>query len=229
MRANRARCAQQLTPGWWVTPGWVRGRAGRLSFGCPTDDYLEGPGALLLRLLRNRNLAPHNAPILVEVSGGPYVSHATVAGLGPGRVAVTPRYVTTFAHLLAGTGSRRGCSRSERIRSPSRPSRSGGNLTASRRIHATSRRVVGHAEAYRHGSSGACFMAGLTGHRRAPTDLSRRPVRAGRYLNDQRFRRPVPPAGRGTTRRPGPRRVKARAGPGRHEGRTRLPGRLLSR
>ena len=55
---------------------------------------------LLLRLLRNRNIRPRNAQILAEVGGGPYVSDSTVAMLGPGRVVITPRYVTAFAHLL---------------------------------------------------------------------------------------------------------------------------------
>ncbi|MDG6110273.1 hypothetical protein [Dactylosporangium aurantiacum] len=66
----------------------------------PTDDYPDTPGALLLRLLRNRNIRPYNAKVLMAVGGGPYVSDSTVAGLGPGRVVITPQYVTAFAHLL---------------------------------------------------------------------------------------------------------------------------------
>ncbi|NUT35331.1 MAG: XRE family transcriptional regulator [Hamadaea sp.] len=66
----------------------------------PTDTYPEGPGALLLRLLMNRNIRPYNAKILYAVGGGPYVSDATVGQLGPGRVVLTAQYVTAFAHLL---------------------------------------------------------------------------------------------------------------------------------
>jgi len=66
----------------------------------PTDNYPDIPGALLLRLLRNRNIRPHNARILKAVGDGPYVSDSTVAGLGTGRVAITPQYVAAFAHLL---------------------------------------------------------------------------------------------------------------------------------
>lgn len=65
-----------------------------------SDDYPEGPGALLLRLLKNRNIRPGNALILNVVGGGPYVSHATMAMLGPEKVVLTPQYVTAFAHLL---------------------------------------------------------------------------------------------------------------------------------
>ena len=66
----------------------------------PDDDYPEGPGALLLRLQRNRNIRPYRAIVLAAVGGGPYVSAATVAGLGPGHVVLTPQYVTAFAHVL---------------------------------------------------------------------------------------------------------------------------------
>ncbi|GAA1892818.1 helix-turn-helix domain-containing protein [Asanoa iriomotensis] len=66
----------------------------------PGDDYPDTPGALLLRLLRNRNIRPYCARILYAVGGGPYVSESTVAGLGSGRVVITPQYVTAFAHLL---------------------------------------------------------------------------------------------------------------------------------
>jgi hypothetical protein len=38
------------------------------------DDYPDGPGALLLRMLRNRNIRPQCARELMEVGGGPYVS-----------------------------------------------------------------------------------------------------------------------------------------------------------
>jgi hypothetical protein len=66
----------------------------------PADDFPEIPGALLLRLLRNRNIRPYNAYILAAVGGGPYVSDATIAGLGTGHIVITPQYVTAFAHLL---------------------------------------------------------------------------------------------------------------------------------
>jgi hypothetical protein len=66
----------------------------------PDDDYLDTPGALLLRLLRNRNIRPGNAEILMAVGDGPYVSSSTVAELGRGRVVITPQYVTAFAHVL---------------------------------------------------------------------------------------------------------------------------------
>ncbi|GIF52066.1 hypothetical protein Afe04nite_66050 [Asanoa ferruginea] len=65
----------------------------------PTDDYPDVPGALLLRLLRNRNIRP-TARILAEIGDGPYVSDSTVAMLGRGKVVITARYVTAFAHLL---------------------------------------------------------------------------------------------------------------------------------
>jgi transcriptional regulator with XRE-family HTH domain len=66
----------------------------------PADDYPDTPGALVLRLLRNRNIRPYNARILKAVGDGPYVSDSTVAGLGPGRVVITAQYVTAFAYLL---------------------------------------------------------------------------------------------------------------------------------
>ncbi|WP_329108694.1 hypothetical protein OG792_08590 [Micromonospora sp. NBC_01699] len=66
----------------------------------PGDDYPDSPGALLLRLLRNRNIRPHNARILKAIGDGPYVSDSTIFGLGPGTVVITPQYVTAFAHLL---------------------------------------------------------------------------------------------------------------------------------
>jgi hypothetical protein len=65
----------------------------------PADDDPDTPAALLLRLLRNRNISPYNARILHAVGDGPYVSDATIAGLA-GRVVITAQYVTAFAHLL---------------------------------------------------------------------------------------------------------------------------------
>jgi hypothetical protein len=66
----------------------------------PADDYPEGPGSLLFRLARNRNIRPYNARVLYRVGGGPYVSDSTVAMLGPGKTVMTPQYVTAFAYLL---------------------------------------------------------------------------------------------------------------------------------
>jgi hypothetical protein len=57
----------------------------------PADDYPEGPGALMLRQLKNRNMRPYNAQILFAVGGGPLVSASTVAMLGPGRTVMTPQ------------------------------------------------------------------------------------------------------------------------------------------
>ncbi len=64
------------------------------------DDFPDTPGALLLRLLRNRNIRSRTARILNAVGAGPYVSEAPVLGLGRGTVVITPQYVTAFAHLL---------------------------------------------------------------------------------------------------------------------------------
>jgi hypothetical protein len=66
----------------------------------PADEFPETPGALLVRLLANRNIRPYNARIVCEVGGGPYVSDSTISSLGAGRVVITPRYVSAFAHLL---------------------------------------------------------------------------------------------------------------------------------
>lgn len=64
------------------------------------DNYPDTAGALLLRLLRNRNIRPYNAQILMAVGDGLYVSRPTMAALGSGRVVITPQYVTAFAYLL---------------------------------------------------------------------------------------------------------------------------------
>jgi hypothetical protein len=65
------------------------------------DRYLPGPSAMVLRLLKNRNIDPGQcAKLLLLVGGGPYVSHATVPRLGNRTVALTAEYVTGFAHLL---------------------------------------------------------------------------------------------------------------------------------
>ncbi|MEU8816559.1 hypothetical protein [Actinoplanes sp. NPDC048796] len=62
--------------------------------------FPESAGSMLVRLAGNRNIKPHNARVLLEVGGGPYVSDSTIWMLGAGRVVVTPLYVTAFAHLL---------------------------------------------------------------------------------------------------------------------------------
>ncbi|MFC7761542.1 hypothetical protein ACFQY4_28480 [Catellatospora bangladeshensis] len=84
--------------------GWLAGAIGSLPVEprtgpAPPDEYLDQPGALLIRLLKNRNIRP-NARLLMEIGDGPYVADSTIGMLGPGRVAVTPRYVTAFAYLL---------------------------------------------------------------------------------------------------------------------------------
>jgi transcriptional regulator with XRE-family HTH domain len=58
------------------------------------------PGALLVGLLLNRGIRPHNARMLLLVGDGPYVSDSTVAMLEGGRVALTPRHLTAFAAVL---------------------------------------------------------------------------------------------------------------------------------
>ncbi|NUR74183.1 MAG: hypothetical protein HOU81_25520 [Hamadaea sp.] len=65
----------------------------------PMFGYPDGPGGMLLRLVRNRNIRPWCARILHAVGDGPYVDDSTVAMLGSGRVVITPQYVTAFAHL----------------------------------------------------------------------------------------------------------------------------------
>lgn len=62
-------------------------------------DPADGPGPLLVRLLRNRNIHPANAELLL-LMGGPYVSDSTVVLLGQGEVEVTPQLVSGFAGIL---------------------------------------------------------------------------------------------------------------------------------
>ncbi|NUO57637.1 MAG: hypothetical protein HOV78_13285 [Hamadaea sp.] len=66
----------------------------------PPDTYPDGPGAVVSRLMMNRNIAPYAAKALYFVGGGPLVSYSTVGQLGTGKVTLTPRYVTAFAHVL---------------------------------------------------------------------------------------------------------------------------------
>jgi hypothetical protein len=66
------------------------------------DDYPDGPGALMLRLMRNRNIRPFN-PKILAILGGPHASGSTIEMLGPGRVVMTPQYVTALAYLLGYT------------------------------------------------------------------------------------------------------------------------------
>jgi len=63
----------------------------------PVPEY---PLGLLLGLLRNRNIKPRNAKLLMYVGSGPYVSDSTYYGLGDGRVRLTPQYVSAFAAVL---------------------------------------------------------------------------------------------------------------------------------
>jgi hypothetical protein len=67
----------------------------------PVDDYPEWPGALLVRLARNRNIRrTHLNDALVRVGGGPFKAASSVLKLARGMVPITPEYVTGFAHLL---------------------------------------------------------------------------------------------------------------------------------
>ncbi|SBT42075.1 hypothetical protein [Micromonospora auratinigra] len=66
----------------------------------PRHSYPPGPGEMLLRLLRNRNIGPYSPKVLYLIGDGPVVSHSTMAMLGPGRTRLTPRYVTAFATVL---------------------------------------------------------------------------------------------------------------------------------
>lgn len=56
----------------------------------PDDGLPDQPGALLLRLLRNRNIRP-NAQLLAHVGDGPYVSSSTADSSCPGLRASTQK------------------------------------------------------------------------------------------------------------------------------------------
>ncbi|AEV84816.1 hypothetical protein ACWT_3793 [Actinoplanes sp. SE50] len=66
----------------------------------PRHAYPLGPGEMMLRLLRNRNIRPYSPKVLYFIGNGPIVSHSTMAMLGPGRTKLTPQYVTAFATVL---------------------------------------------------------------------------------------------------------------------------------
>jgi hypothetical protein len=66
----------------------------------PRISYPLGPGEMLLRLLRNRNIGPYSPRPLHYIGDGPIVSYATMAMLGPGRTELTSQYVTAFAATL---------------------------------------------------------------------------------------------------------------------------------
>lgn len=66
----------------------------------PRHSYLLGPGEMLLRLLRNRNIRPYSPRVLYFIGDGPTVSYSTMAMLGRGRTQLTPQYVTAFASVL---------------------------------------------------------------------------------------------------------------------------------
>jgi hypothetical protein len=84
---------------WCCGPAISSWRTAVAPFGKPAA-YPEWPGALLLRLARNRNIRRNNGSVLARVGGGPYKADSSVAMLGAGKVAITPEYVTGFAHLL---------------------------------------------------------------------------------------------------------------------------------
>ncbi|OKI63422.1 hypothetical protein A6A27_26775 [Micromonospora sp. CB01531] len=66
----------------------------------PRYTYPLGPGEMMLRLLRNRNVGPYSPKVLYFIGDGPMVSCSTMAMLGPGRTRLTPQYVTAFATVL---------------------------------------------------------------------------------------------------------------------------------
>jgi hypothetical protein len=73
----------------------------------PLSDWQEswmrlhsGPAAILVRLLRTRNIHSRPAQVLCLIGDGPYVSDSTIHLLGGGGVALTPRYVSAFAAVL---------------------------------------------------------------------------------------------------------------------------------
>lgn len=66
----------------------------------PRYSYPLGPGEMMLRLLRNRNIGPYSPKVLYFIGDGPMVSSSTMAMLGPGRTRLTPQYVTAFATVL---------------------------------------------------------------------------------------------------------------------------------
>ncbi|MEU6073844.1 hypothetical protein [Micromonospora sp. NPDC047074] len=66
----------------------------------PRHSYPLGPGEMMLRLLRNRNIGPYSPKVLYRIGDGPMVPYATMAMLGPGRTRLTPQYVTAFATVL---------------------------------------------------------------------------------------------------------------------------------
>ncbi|MFM9609038.1 hypothetical protein DF268_30525 [Streptomyces sp. V2] len=62
--------------------------------------YPPGPGALLLRLLANRNLHWSSGAQAVAGMAGPYLSPATIGGVGRGVVALSPELFIAFARVL---------------------------------------------------------------------------------------------------------------------------------
>lgn len=62
--------------------------------------YAPGPGALLLRLLANRNLHWSSGAKALAGVRGPYLSGVTVGGVGQGRVALSPELFIAFARVL---------------------------------------------------------------------------------------------------------------------------------
>ena len=70
----------------------------------PRCGYPLGPGEMMLRLLRNRNIRSYSPKVLYFIGDGPMVSSSTMAMLGPGRTRLTPQYVTAFATVLGIPG-----------------------------------------------------------------------------------------------------------------------------
>ncbi|WP_327727403.1 hypothetical protein OG250_09435 [Streptomyces sp. NBC_00487] len=66
----------------------------------PHQQYPPGPGALLMRMIRNRNLGWTATAHIFLVVTGRYWSAATYGGVGRGRTPLTPDLVADFAALL---------------------------------------------------------------------------------------------------------------------------------
>ncbi len=65
------------------------------------QQYPDGPGALLLRLLHNRGLSWSDAArFLFGLGRGPMLSASTIGAIGHGRKALTPELLTGFAAVI---------------------------------------------------------------------------------------------------------------------------------
>ena len=65
----------------------------------PADDRGPGPGAVLWRLVANRNIRLDLA-VMMHVGDGPYVSTSTYAMVLHGKLPLTAEYVNAFARVL---------------------------------------------------------------------------------------------------------------------------------